>query len=691
VLARQKARKDRLDADPPRCRHCNRQIDPPRRYTRNIGYCSIAHRDAAHRERDQLKRAAALDRALSANEEPVYDPESTKKGPVYDEVRRELNDTEWMGWISRLLTDVEVGKRIGRPPQSVARARRYAANEMVEAAKARGFTIQEENLKLLGPSDAEMRKLLAEDPEQFEVMLDELVDAFVAWRSKWFRVWAEVTYITKAVHRHWIKAVLRTIYTGGRLMILSPPRHGKTELLIHFCVWLICRNPDIRILYLGPNKDIAENSVGQVKNLLATHAELQAAYLPPGQSWEPSDRHGKLWRDSKFKVGNRTLEQKQPTMWAGGPGAKITSLDADFIVVDDPADPDDSQMPAGRLKISKWFKMKVLTRKMRFSGLAMISSRVHFDDLYSEYIDNPKWTVIVDKAHDFGVCGLGLYDDHAWLEDPDACVLFPEMNPLEHLQDQCDDITPALFDMMFQNMPRPEGTLIFDPDIIRANALDRSRGLGVSALPDHILVAGLDPATRNTQASFLWAFDFVNDHEYMVDLETEEAGGIEGAIRLIRHWNTTYGCLIFVIEDVGFQVLYHDDPRMKALKVEIPGLQILPCSTGANKHDPYFGVSGMAARLHSGRTVLPYGTPDAIRKTDRFIRQAVLFTGDTGQKTKHKSDILMAAWFPMPDVVRRLKGIVRGNKAKVAHTGSYPGYETTLHSQAPWQKTQYPT
>ena len=40
-------------------------------------------------------------------------------------------------------------------------------------------------------------------------------------------------------------------------MILSPPRHGKTELLIHFAVWRICKNPNIRIMWVGGNEDIA--------------------------------------------------------------------------------------------------------------------------------------------------------------------------------------------------------------------------------------------------------------------------------------------------------------------------------------------------------------------------------------------------------------------------------------------------
>ncbi len=65
-------------------------------------------------------------------------------------------------------------------------------------------------------------------------------------------------YVTKPFHKRWIDAILETIRTGGRLQILSPPRHGKTQLLIHFCIWLIVRNPHIRILWISASKELAE-------------------------------------------------------------------------------------------------------------------------------------------------------------------------------------------------------------------------------------------------------------------------------------------------------------------------------------------------------------------------------------------------------------------------------------------------
>ena len=60
------------------------------------------------------------------------------------------------------------------------------------------------------------------------------------------------------------KKYLKSIKNGTQLMILSPPRHGKTDLLTHFAVWQVCKNPNIRIMWVGGNEDIAKNAVGSV-------------------------------------------------------------------------------------------------------------------------------------------------------------------------------------------------------------------------------------------------------------------------------------------------------------------------------------------------------------------------------------------------------------------------------------------
>ena len=100
------------------------------------------------------------------------------------------------------------------------------------------------------------------------------VEDFLNFRDTYFLTERGEPYDTPDFQQEWIKAILESIDTGGRLMILSPPRHGKTDLLTHFCVYVICRNPNIRVMWVGGNEDIAKNAVSSVLDHLEGNDKL---------------------------------------------------------------------------------------------------------------------------------------------------------------------------------------------------------------------------------------------------------------------------------------------------------------------------------------------------------------------------------------------------------------------------------
>ena len=705
-LQRDRLRRQKIDEKPPRCARakCTKVIPKPRRYHRGVKYCSDGCTNKAADERRRQKKAlkTAQDMNLVGNE--LYPENQTRRGTLLTEIRAELSAVEFEAWVSQQIADAAVADRVKATRAAVGMCRRAAWNDKLLAAAAKAFVLQPTHQRMLGPSDTEMRELLEDDPKKYERMLDSLVQAFVDWRDTFFKATSEGTYVPRQFHRDWIRATLNTIYTGGRQLILSPPRHGKTDLLIHFCVWLIIRDAHIRILWVGPNDEIAQNSLGQVRNLLETHEELRLAYLGEHHHWAPQKRSGSsTWQKTKFTVATRKHQMKMPTMWCTGVKGKILSLDADFIVVDDPADPDDSGTEGGREVIYNWFRKKLLSRKMHRTGLAMISSRVHPSDLYSNYLDSAHWDVIIDRAHNGDICGKDLFDAHIGQTD---CVLFPELNPLDYLRLQADDVGAELFDMMYQNQPRPDGTMIFDPEVIRDKCLDRSRGLGLLNVPQpYRLVAGLDPAARGVQAAFLWAVrlpSFYSDydpqdprwrerrveHYFMVDMETQSAGGIEGAVQIMRDWFVKYGCELWVVEDNSYQKVFFDDPRVKKLQEDL-ALKLRPAHSGGQTYDENFGVSSTAPLYHEGKVTLPYGTPEAVRKTNAFITQLTNFTNERAKKPG-KSDILMASWFPHATIIKRWKRDSRESRVRQDQPYSFPDYVTSTTEMIPWGPTTYP-
>ncbi len=210
------------------------------------------------------------------------------------------------------------------------------------------------------------------------------------------------------------------------------------------------------------------------------------------------------------------------------------------------------------------------------------------------------------------------------------------------------------------------------------------------------------------QATFLWAVSLpsFNPHYdptdpryanlkpvyHMVDLENTKAGGLEGAAAVIEDWYHRYDCRLWVVEDNAFQSTFYVDPLTKGIAAQL-GVDIRPTHTARNKHDPQFGVAGMAKLYHEGQIVLPYATLAAIRKTDMLITQLTNFTGDTQRATRYgrrpDSDILMASWFPFAEVIRRWQREQKQTSARYLSGISYPDYDGLSYDQVPWGGTAY--
>ena len=106
--------------------------------------------------------------------------------------------------------------------------------------------------------------------------------------------------------------------------------------------------------------------------------------------------------------------------------------------------------------------------------------------------------------------------------------------------------------------------------------------------------------------------------------------------------------------------------------------------TGKNKHDPLYGVGAMTELFENNKIHLPYGDAESQAKIDSYKRQLVYFDGKpVSSRNKHKTDIVMASWFPMK-VFRRVQ------KEHLAEVGmeynpSFSGYNVTEMNDAPWQ------
>ena len=360
------------------------------------------------------------------------------------------------------------------------------------------------------------------------------LDKFEDFRNRYFQTETGDQYETADFHKKWIASILQAIDEGGEQMILSPPRHGKTDLLTHFAVWQICKNPNVRIMWVGGNEEIAKNAVGAVVDHLEHNEKLIQDFCGPGETFKPKNRSGKSWTSGQFTIATRTVTGiKSPTMVAVGKGGKILSRDCDLIIADDIEDHGTTIQPSAREQTRQWWTTTLSSRKEEHTAIVVIGSRQHPEDLYNFLLENPQMDKIVEEAHNTE-CVLPEND----IELHTDCMLWASKRSYKWLQSrlQAAETTggKAIFEMVYLNKAFAEGIAMFDVEEVDL-CRDVNRTVGHIPAGCH-LVAGLDPASTGYQAAFLWAINTETGKMYMVDIENEQGGGIIQAKETIKKW-----------------------------------------------------------------------------------------------------------------------------------------------------------
>lgn len=146
--------------------------------------------------------------------------------------------------------------------------------------------------------------------------------SFPFFVATWNRLQNQMTprvhfVIADFLERSWI--------TGRRHLLLMAFRAcGKSTLVGLFCVWLLLKSPDVRILVLSADLALAKKMVRNVKRILEQHP--LTTHLRP----ESADQ----WGADRFTI-RRTKELRDPSMLAKGIVSNLTGTRADVIICDD--------------------------------------------------------------------------------------------------------------------------------------------------------------------------------------------------------------------------------------------------------------------------------------------------------------------------------------------------------------------
>lgn len=159
--------------------------------------------------------------------------------------------------------------------------------------------------------------------------------SFALFLSFWNRTQGLSTPDVHFEIAHWLEE--RWVEGDKDLLLMAFRSCGKSTLVGLFCTWLFFKDPDLRILVLAADLQLALKMVRNVKRIIERHP--LTLHLKP----EKLDQ----WGNERFTL-NRSMELRDPSMLARGIGSNITGSRADIVICDDVEVPNTSDTATKR-------------------------------------------------------------------------------------------------------------------------------------------------------------------------------------------------------------------------------------------------------------------------------------------------------------------------------------------------------
>jgi predicted phage terminase large subunit-like protein len=214
-----------------------------------------------------------------------------------------------------------------------------------------------------------------------------------------------------------------------------PPRHGKTELILHFIVWALKLDPTLNIAYLTYSADQA-HAKSRRALAIAQEAGLEL---------------------TKAAVGEWATPKNEYVVWTGINGA-VTGKGFNILIIDDPIkNRVEAESKTYRDRHWDTFQSDLITRLEVNGSVCVIQTRWHEDDLAGRLVRGN----VQDDVDPWQFVNMPAIAN----EETDAeAALWPERWPLELLHRRRRQVGPYAWASLYQGQPRPRGASVFgDP------------------------------------------------------------------------------------------------------------------------------------------------------------------------------------------------------------------------------------
>jgi predicted phage terminase large subunit-like protein len=260
-----------------------------------------------------------------------------------------------------------------------------------------------------------------------------------------------------------------------RLMLLVPPRHGKSELAsIRFPAWHLGQYPNHEIINVGYNLDLPMRFSRKVREIVRSE---DYSKLFPEATIDPDSQGAEAW--TMTRGGGFT---------AAGVGGGITGKGAHVLIIDDPLkNLEEADNIEIRDKLMDWYQSTAYTRLAPGGGVLVIETWWNDDDLAGRLQqhmtsdpDADQWEVVKYPAmaetyewrHRTSLkiertAELTPPDDeHDLLRSPGE-ALHVERYPAESLRRIKATLDPRIWSALFQQNPVPDEGMYFQKGYFR--------------------------------------------------------------------------------------------------------------------------------------------------------------------------------------------------------------------------------
>ncbi len=263
-----------------------------------------------------------------------------------------------------------------------------------------------------------------------------------------------------APHHKIIAGQLERVERGeiDRLMLLVPPRHGKSELASkRLPAWFLGRQAHKQFLSVSATADLAADFGRDVRNIIGG-PEYRAVF--DTTLAEDSQAKGK-WHTKDGGI-----------YYSLGIGGSVLGRGGDVILIDDPfGSMQDAQSELTRKSVWDWYTGTAYNRLMPGGAVVVINHRMHEDDLCgrllaSQAAGGDRWEVVeLPAINDAGE------------------ALWPDAYPIEALERIRRNSQARFWSALYQQRPAPEEGDYFKAEWLKpgvAPSRDRLRVYGGS-------------------------------------------------------------------------------------------------------------------------------------------------------------------------------------------------------------------